>query len=550
MSRSTKVLLDEKAREAILRGVNAVYEPVRRSFGPNGSNALMYRTFNRGPRITNDGVTISEVIEPKNEFESLAANAFKEAAKKTNEKAGDGTTATTVIGGKMINDVFAKIAEQSSSIKSKNAGGGAGVMAIRKEILESAALVVEEIKKVAKPIKTLADLEKIAIVSVEDEELGKIIAGMAWEVGTEGYIDTVEGYKGEVETEIIKGHRFPAKVPAKAFVNNPQRYEMVVQDCPVIITNYSLDNAAQIAAFTEHLNTSKLILVAPSFSENVLTNIIGAIKNGFFIYPVATPSLRTEHYQDLATYCGATFIDKNEGKKLEGIRQPDLGLLERLVVKDTEAKEDACAIGGKGEKNEKVAERLETLKKQILETKEVAQKKLLERRIASMASAVGVIRVGGTSQAESLYKKLKIEDAVYACKAALQEGYVEGAGLCLKKIAGILPESIITPALNAPYEQIQSRGEIKIGKDIIDPAKSIRLAVEHASSVVAHLATVDILIPEEVERSPYDGYHEIAQSLKLMAKFWAKREGLIKENELEMELDMLRAGESMQANDQ
>lgn len=541
MAKTTKTLLDASARAAVRKGVLAIYEPVRRTFGPAGRNALLYRTFNRGSRITNDGVTLSEVISPKDEFVELAASTFKEAAKLTNQRAGDGTTGTIVIGGKLFETVWIKRQETATGVRSKTAGGSTNVMAIRKEILAAADLVKDEIKKVAKPVKVLADLEKIAAVSVEDEALGKTIAKMAWEAGKDGYIDTVEGYKGEIETELVHGMRFPAKVPAKAFVNNPSRYEMIATDCPVVITNIPIVNAAQLNSFTQNLDTQKLIVFAPMFSDEVLIGLTKAMKEGFFVFPVLTPSLRTEQYEDLAVYCDAVFVNKDIGGKLENILASHLGFLGKLVVKDSEAKEDAVATGGKGAVEEggksKISARIEILKGQLTEMKQEQFKKVIERRIANMASAVGVIRVGAASQAESLYLKLKIEDAVYAAKAALRGGYVKGGGLCLKEIAERLPTSILTNALIAPYDQIRENagGTLEVGKEVIDPAEVVWWAVENATSVVAHLITVDILVPEEKETNPGDGYESIASSIMTFARFWAKREGLLKESEMEVE---------------
>lgn len=553
--KNTLTLLDDRARAAIKKGVTAIYDPVRRTLGPQGRNALIYRTFNRGPRITNDGVTVAEVIEPKDAFIKLAAGAFKEMCKRTNEKAGDGTTTTAVIGGKLYETIEKRLAEDASSFTSKRT---TGVMSIRRDILAEATQVKEAIKKVAKKVTKLEDLEKVAVVSVEDEELGKTIAKMAWECGVEGFIDTVEGYKGEIETELIKGMRFPAKVAAKVFVNNPARYEMIAQDCAVIITNYALDNAAQMAAPMQSINrfTSKLIIVAPSFSDNVLVNALNSTKAGFFIYPVAVPSLRTDQLQDLAVYCGATLIDKNTGKRLENVSQHELGFLEKLIVKDTEAKEDAVATGGKGTieaaGKSAIQERIETLKGQMAETREDKFKKLIERRIASMGSAVGIIRVGSSTNADGLYRKLKVEDAVYACKAALRGGYVKGGGLCLKEIAETLPEnSLLKPALLAPYEQIKENagGDVEIGKDIIDPAEAVYYAVDHATSVVANLATVEIIIPEEPEKETGDGEMAIARAVNELSIAIKRHLGLLKESEEEAERDRLALGDEMVAND-
>lgn len=541
MSQPTSVKLGEAARAAILRGVNAIYGAVRLTLGPEGGNAIMYRTYGRGPRITNDGVTIAEVIEPKDPHERLAAHAFREMAKRTNERAGDGTTGTIVIGGALINQLFAASEEQEGGFKTKAIGASKrkGVMTLSREILAEADIVIEEVKKAAKPVKTLADLEKIATVSVEDDELGKTIAGMAWEVGTDGFIDTVEGYTDHLETEIIKGMRFPAKVAHKGFVNNPARYEMIAEQCPVLVTNYSLDNASQIAAFTQHLNTSKLIIIAPGFSDNVLVNAVRSVKQGFFLYPVKAPALRSEQYEDIAVYFGATFIDKDKGKKIENVLPHDLGFVEKLIVKDTETREDAVATGGAGTRgeNSEIAKRIETLKAQVQNMKATEiHKKLTERRIASLASAVGVIRVGAPSQAEILYLKHKIEDAVYACKAALEEGYVEGGGLCLKNIAEKLPKGLLTDALKAPYEQIQANadGELAISEDIIDPAKAIRLEVEHAASVASKLLTTKISIPELDDKTPGEGYEDIARSIALFTKTYARQHGLLKEAETDL----------------
>jgi len=571
MPRSTQTLLGAKAREAIYKGVNAIYNPVSRTLGPEGKNALLYRTFNRGSRITNDGVTVSEVQEPKDPFVNLAANAFKEGCKRTNEKVGDGTTTTACIGGKLFNDIYEKMSENSSMFVQKQS---VGVMTLKRQILESAEKVKKEIKKRAKKVESLQELEDIATVSVEDRELGKIIAKMAWDVGVDGFIDVTEGYKGEIETEVIKGFRFPAKVSARAFVNKPERYEMVVEDCPVFVTNYKLDNANEFAQTFRALNsfTSKIIVIAPEFSENVLVNMVNATKAGYFFHPVKTPSLRTEQFEDLAIYCGAKFINKEKGHRMSNVQKEDLGFLKKLVVKDTENKEDATAIGGKGELEEtmsytedveveengkkkskkvikekqssQIAERVAMLKGQLAETRQEQFKKLLERRIASMTSAIGVIRVGDTTEASSLYQKLKIEDGVYACKAALRGGYVKGGGLCLKEIADELSDDDpIKGAITHPYELIQSsvEGGIKIDDTVIDPAEAVYYAVEHAVGVVSNLITVEIITPEMPDPIHGEGEQSIAKAINEYVISSKIHLGQLKENEAEMERDRLNA---------
>lgn len=558
----TITLQGDKARAVAYKAVNQIYNVVKSTFGPEGRNALLFRAWNRGSRITNDGVTVAECITPRDLHERLVADVVKESAKKTNEKVGDGTTFTTIFAGHLFNKLYKQLSNQDGGI---DVGGNSsiGVISLKKKIVKSAKNIQELVKKEAKKVKTLKDLEKIAAVSVQDEELGKIVSKMAWEVGLDGFIDVVEGYKGEIETEIIKGFKFPAKVPGKAFVNNPAKYEMLAQDCPVLITNYTLDNMKQIAqSIGEMLKKNpKLIIVAPQFSEPVLeqfwktmfaVNQQGQVtRRGIDIFPVKVPSLRTEQFEDFAIYCDANFINKDKGNKIENASLEDLGFLGKLIVKDSEAKEDAIATKGAGDTNNVVGkldngtniegvspvqERIKILKKQREETRQDQFKKLLDRRIASMASAVGIIRVGGSTDAENLYQKLKIEDCVYACKAALKGGYVKGGGVCLKEIADKLPEDdILKETCLAPYEQIQSSvdGGLEIGEEIIDPADVIYYGIEHAVGIVSNLITLDSIVVELEDFGQHDGMYAIAKQIQEFVVSDKINKGQLKESEAE-----------------
>lgn len=562
MNRPTKTLMGAKARKAVLAGVNAIYLPVRESIGPEGKSALLYRTYNRGSRITDDGVTIAECQEPKDPHVRLAAQAFKEACKRTVERVGDGTTTTAVIGGRGYNNVYAFLNEGTSEFVAKKAGLNTGVVTLRKKMLETAEKVKQAILEKAVVIgpNDIKDLERVATISVKDAALGKIIAGMAMKVGVDGFIDVVEGYKGEIETQVIEGFRFPAKVGAKAFVNNQARYEMVMQECNVLITNYAVDNAGKIGQMLQKMqaNTSKIIFIAPSFSEDVLINMANACKAGYFIYPVKVPSLRTEQFDDLAVYCGADFINKDKGRNLANVSFSQLGFVEKMIVKDTEAREDAVVTGGAGTRSNistagtdgamgmssAVQERIETLKSQLKETQQEQFKKLLERRIASMSSAVGIIRVGDSTQASALFLKLKIEDGVYACKAALRGGYVKGGGLCLKEIVEeleLLDDDVLKSAFLEPYELIQNsvEGGIDITNDVIDPAEAIYYAVEHAVGVIAQLATVGVITPELEQADPAEGYQQMAIAIGEVSIALKQHFGLIRENEIEAERDRM-----------
>lgn len=552
MSKSTLVCSDKKVLEYLKEGVETIAVPVSKTIGPEAGTTLMYRTYGRGPRNVDDGYYTSEVIIPKNPFTKLVSEFFKEATMRTNRKVGDGTSATTILAHALFRHIYDKL---NAKIQGYSSGKSEskGVMQLKREILEEAKLVKEEIQKVSKPIKTLTDLEKISAISLGgDNDISKLVAKMAWEVGTDGFIDVVEGYKGEIEHEIVKGMRFPAKVCGKAFVNKPERYEMVVEDCPVFITNHKLDNDMLARFLVQKFETTKIIIMAPDFSEQVLVNMILARQNGTFIWAVKIPSLRTEVMEDIAVYCGAKLCDKNKGDKLQSVTKESLGYLERLIVKDVETKEDAIALGGNGEKEMQVIEqtkkgeqkknvmstpireRIKMLKGQLEETKEPQFKMLMERRIASMASAGGIIRVGSPTDAESLPLKLKIEDDVFACRAALKSGYVKGGGLCLKEISEKLPkESILKEAILAPYKQIQENagGSLEIGKDVIDPTDAVYYAVEHATSVVASLITIKNLVVEEPEMQTGEGEMAIAKEIGKALMAWKKKEGILSESE-------------------
>jgi len=560
MSDSTSVLIGSKARKKILAGVNKVYEAIKPTLGPAGKSALLPRTFNRGSRHVDDGYFIAENVRPKDKFERLSADSFKESIKKTNELVGDGTTTTGIIGGHLINKVFREM--DDADVPSATLNGKKGkktVRQIRQEMKDAKDLVISKVKEMSKPVKSLADLEKLSLVSIgkEDELAAKTIAKMVWEIGRDAngnfidnHIDVVEGYKGELETETVRGMRFPAKVAHKIFVTKPERFEMVAEQVSVLITNHKLDNPFQIVALLDRVRVPKIAIFAPSFSPGVLKSLIETTKNGLFCYPILCPALRTEQLEDLASYTLATVIDKDNNKKLETVSNLDLGWADKIIVKDTENKEDAVLLGGKGDNSTRVKERMDILKKQIKESRNDLTRISLEKRIANLSSAIGIIRVGATTEKESLYLKLKIEDGVYACKAGLQEGYVKGGGLCLKEIAELLPENILTETLKAPYEQIQKNaGGIEIGKEIIDSSKVVRLVVEHGVSTASTMITTDMVIADDEEITPGEGYAEIAKAITLYATYWAKQQGIVKENEDEAEEDRNREFERILSND-
>ena len=247
------------------------------------------------------------------------------------------------------------------------------------------------------------------------------------------------------------------------------------------------------------------------------------------------------------------FLNKELGHKLKDIKEYDLGFVEKITVKSAEDRQDAILLGGKGAKSNKVKERITMLKEMIEKTKMPEHKALLNKRIASLASAGGVIKVGAPTDAEALPLKHKIEDAIFACQQALKFGYVEGGGLCLKKIAEKFfdKDKLIKDALCAPYNQIQENygSELKIGKEIIDPARVVELEAEHGLGVAASLITVKAVIPEFDENDPKDGYRLIADALGVYTYYWAKREGLIQSGKDEAKVEQLQKYEHLMAKE-
>lgn len=559
MTDITNTLTGVAARKKIRSGVEKIYSAVKLTLGPEGKNAMLPRTFNRGPRITNDGITVIELARQlKDDHERLAAEAFAEGSKRTNELAGDGTTATSVIAASLYFNALDRNGDDTPSV----AGNSTGSRALRGQMKEAKDLVIAEIKKQATKIESLDDLKKIAVISIgkEDHEVAHKVAELVWDIGrdsdgtfVDNHIDVIEGFKGEIELEKVEGMRFPAKLAHRAFINRPERFEMVADDTSVLITNHNLDNPFELNEVLVTLakqDIAKIAIFAPKFSTFVLNSLIKNTQNGFFCYPVVVPALRTEELEDLAAYTGATVIDK-DSRKFTSTKVADLGGAGKIVVKDTEVRDDAVLLDGRGSKTDRVKERQATLKGQLTEAKNDLSRLKLERRIANLAAAIGVIRVGASTNAELLYLKLKIEDGVFACKAALQEGYVLGGGLCLKAISEFLPENILTNALKAPYDQIQENagGNLEIGEDVIDPAKVIRLEVEHAVSIASSLITTDIIIAEVADKPVFDGYEMVAKAIAKNAYYTAKHHGLIKESEDEAESDRQQLFEEAMFND-
>jgi chaperonin GroEL len=487
----------EEALQKIKIGVNKVADIVKRTLGSYGRNVIVDRGLYRTPKVTNDGVFIARSIVPlKDEHENMAARTLVEAARETDRKVGDGTTTAIVIAQKIINKALEGSGVETGTTKN--------VLSTFKEIQKTKDEIIMKLDDMANTAKK-TDIINIAATSVEDPELGKVIGEMAIKLGKNGIIDVVDGFTGEIETEIIDGMEFNGKYAHESFVTNKDRLEAIYTEVPVLITNNRFDseeidevhNQLQIIV-NKVIETGNrhCVIFAPFFSKLMMTEMIKLVAKKFAILPLKIPSLLDGELEELAIFTEANFFDKEQGddmyKMIDLLKAKDFGRASKIVVNDDKAK----VIGGNGD----TKARIKTLQEQIKVEKLPEFRMKLERRIASIASGVGVIKVSSPSETETGYKILKVEDAGNACKAALEEGVVPGGGLALKKLAEDLPDdNVLKEALLAPYKQIQlnAGGKLEIPDTVIDPVKVTKCALDNACSVAGTLITSCAIVAVE-----------------------------------------------------
>lgn len=488
------IVRGDKAREKLLRGVNVIGEIVGSTIGPAGRNVIIYEKY-RSPLITNDGVTIARKTYLEDEIEDLGAQTLVEAAMKTNDQAGDGTTTAVVLATALTNKCFNELKESdASSMERRDA------MTMFRQINESKARVVELLRERAKPLQD-GDLENIISTSLENPEFGKILAGMIKEVGKDGYISVEDNWATQygIATEVISGMKFYGEYATPYMMTDARRKEAVAEDVPVLVTNGQLEEISSLDKLFQAIQKegkTRLVIITETYSRQLVEKL-AETAIGFHqgkkmqILCVKAPALVPDEYEDIATYVNATFLDRKAGFKLKDAELSHLGHAEKVVVTDS----DVIITGGAGKVDERIAE----LQGQMEGEKDLMFKEKLKRRIAALSSGVGIIRVGAMTETERGYLKFKIEDAVNAGRAALEEGTVRGGGLALKEIAEELGRNnILYEALLAPYEKIQENAgnNLVIGEHILDPVKVTRLAVENACSAAGTLITTEAAISE------------------------------------------------------
>lgn len=533
-----QILFDEEVRKSLKRGVDAVANAVRVTIGPRGRNVALDKGYG-GPTITNDGVSIAKEISLKDKFENMGAEIVKEVATKTNDTAGDGTTTAVVLTQAIIAEGM------------RRTSLGANAMNVRRGIDEAVKDIVEELKSMAKPVKGNEDIRQVATISAESKELGTVIADTIDKVGKDGVVTVEESQSFGIESEVVEGLEFDKGYISPYMITNAERMEAEYKDVAVLITDKKISTVKEILPLLERLaQTGKkdLVIIADDVDgEALATFVVNKLRGAFNVLAIKAPGYgdrKKEMLQDVAITLGGQVISEEVGLALDKADVSHLGRASRIVS----TKDSTLIVGGKGEK-QAIDARVDSLKKQLTNTDSKFDREKLEERIAKLSGGVAVIRVGAATETEMKYLKLKIEDAVNATKAAIEEGIVPGGGATLAKIANklsvklkdkkldpeysagyeIMLKSLFMPLYHIAYNAGREDGAMivvnKVATDtgnlgfnavtgeyidmlkegIIDPVKVTRAGVQNAASAAAILLTTEAAVAEMPEDKPAAG---------------------------------------------
>ncbi len=527
-----KILYREKAREALKRGVDAVADAVKITVGPRGRNVVLEKGYG-APTITNDGVSIAKDITLADKFENMGAEIVKEVANKTNDVAGDGTTTSVILTQAIITEGL------------KQTAMGVNAMGVRVGIEAAAQDIVAALKKMAKTIKGKEEVMQVATISAESKEIGKIIADVIEKVGKDGVVTVEESQSFGVEPEYTEGLEFDKGYVSHYMLTNTERMEAEYRDPLILITDKKISTVKEILPLLEKVAATgkkDLVIIAEDIDGEALTTfVVNKLRGAFNVLGIKAPGYgdrKKELLEDIAITVGAKVIAGDLNLSLENAEISVLGRANRVIA----TKDNTTIVGGKGKKSD-IEARVLSLKKQREATSSKFDKEKLEERIAKLSGGVAVIKVGAASETEMKYLKLKIEDAVNATKAAIEEGVVPGGGVALVKVAQDLSGKVSTKstsfvsesavgyamvlkALEMPLRQIAINAgkddgsvivdKVKNGKGnngydalkdefvsdmlsagIIDPVKVTRSCVENACSAAAILLTTEVAIAEE-----------------------------------------------------
>ncbi|HME46009.1 MAG TPA: chaperonin GroEL [Syntrophorhabdales bacterium] len=527
-----EILYDQKARDALLKGVNVLADAVKVTLGPKGRNVILEKTFG-SPSVTKDGVTVAKEIELEDKFENMGAQMVKEVASKTSDVAGDGTTTATVLAQAIYREGVKLVA------------AGHNPMELKRGIEKAVEIVVEELKKLSKPTKDQKEIAQVGTISANnDETIGNIIAEAMGKVGKEGVITVEEAKAIETSLEIVEGMQFDKGYISPYFVTNPEKMEAVLDEPLILINEKKISTMKDLLPVLEQvakMGRSLLIISEDVEGEALATLVVNKLRGTLKVAAVKAPGFgerRKAMLEDIAILTGGQMISEELGIKLESITAKDLGSAKRIVID----KDNTTIVDGAGQKKE-IEGRVKQIRTQVEETTSDYDREKLQERLAKLVGGVAVINVGAATESEMKEKKARVEDALNATKAAVEEGVIPGGGVGfirslakleklklegeqqggVKIVAKALEEPIRWIANNAGFDGSIVTEKVRNGKGnygfdaakevyvddmmeagIMDPTKVARTALQNAASVASLLLTTDAMIAEKPkEKAPF-----------------------------------------------
>lgn len=527
-----QILFGDEARASILRGVNQLADAVKATLGPKGRNALIDKKFG-APTITKDGVTVAKEIELKDPWENMGAQLVKEVASKTSDVAGDGTTTATVLAQAIFRE------------GARNVSAGASSMEIKRGIDKAVEVVVEEIKKMSKPCHDRSEIAQIGTISANnDSTIGDLIAEAMEKVGKDGVITVEEAKTMATSLDVVEGMQFDRGYISPYFVTDPERMECILEDVFILIYEKKVSSMKDLLPILEQIakmGKPLLIISEDVEGEALATLVVNKLRGTLNCSAVKAPGFgdrRKAMLEDIATLTGGQVISEDLGLKLENVKISDLGRAKRITID----KDNTTIVEGAGS-HDKIQGRVKQLKAQVEETTSDYDREKLQERLAKLVGGVAVINVGASTETEMKEKKARVEDALHATKAAVEEGIVPGGGVALLRTLSALDKlkmdggqqigvEIIKRALEEPIRQIANNAGVEgsvvvervkrekgsfgfdAGKEdyvdmikagIIDPTKVTRIALQNAASVASLMLTTEVMVtelPEEKEKMP------------------------------------------------
>ncbi|MBU0619775.1 MAG: chaperonin GroEL [Patescibacteria group bacterium] len=533
---SKQIIFDEKARNALKRGVDKLAAAVKVTLGPKGRNVIIDKGFG-APTITKDGVTVAKEIELEDKIENIGAEMIKEVASKTNEVAGDGTTTATILAQAIISEGL------------KLVSSGVNPIEIRKNIEVKVASIVARLKEMSKPITTKEEIAQVASISANDKEIGKIIAEAMESVGKDGVITVEESQSFGVEKEVVEGMQFDKGYVSPYMITNAEGMKAEFENPHILITDKKISSVHEVLPLLEKMaqaGKKDLVIIAEEIEgEALATFVVNKLRGTFNVLGIKAPGFgdrRKEMLQDIAILTNTKVISEEVGLKLENVEINDLGEARKVIS----SKDNSTIVDGKGS-NASIKSRIEQIKKEIEASDSDFDKEKLQERLAKLSGGVAVIKVGAATETEMKEKKDRIEDALNATRAAQEEGIVPGGGLALA-LAGntfeeltktsnepgsrIIDNAIIEPikqiAKNAGkdgslilyniirenkqqknetigYNAVSDKFENLIEAGIVDPTKVVRCALENAASAAVMFLTIEAVVAEKPEEKGQAG---------------------------------------------